>query len=552
MASKRMTANPVKPARYRPGKPVADEPSSSSEEESGEEDEVQNKSQTKTLPPKATSFPSDAAKIANNLKRVNLDERRRQTAAEEALREQAERAARAKEEEDFETESGSEEAASESGSSTEASDSDQDNESSESDSPAPKLIRPTFIKKSARQTGTTSTADTATSDPQDQAISQEDEQARRLAATDNLLKDHLQARASALAVSKKQWDDDEDLDGTDQVDDTDDLDPEAEYAAWKLRELTRVKRARQAIEAAEAEREEVERRRNLSKEEREAEDAAHLAAQKEEKEGKGKVGFMQKYYHKGAFFQSGDGEAESLLKNRDIMGARYADEIKNRELLPEYMQIRDMTRLGKKSRTKYKDLRTEDTGRWGQFDAGRKRDGGGMGVDERFQPDRDRAGGGGRLGPSGANATMVSRDRRTTAPENAPLGPKGGRDITDRKDEDRVNNNDRRDERRRPSPTKRRSYTRSRSRSRTPPPRRSRFDDRGGRSKRGSVERRRSRLRSWSRSRSRSRERRRSYSRSPVRRSRYRDDEYRSRRKRSPSPYYDRRDGDKRRKVNVY
>ena len=98
------------------------------------------------------------------------------------------------------------------------------------------------------------------------------------------------------------------------------------------------------------------------------------------------------------------------------MGSRMKDDVVNRELLPEYMQIRDMTRLGRKGRTKYKDLKTEDTGRWGVLD----RDPRGPGradfqsQDERFQPDRRE-----HSGPTGANASVV-RPRV----EGASTGPK--------------------------------------------------------------------------------------------------------------------------------
>ena len=175
-------------------------------------------------------------------------------------------------------------------------------------------------------------------------------------------------------------------------------DPEAEYAAWKLRELKRIKREREAIEAREAERAEVERRRNLTEEERRAEDAAFLARQRSEREqGRGKMAYMQKYQHRDAFYR-GDEEAEALA-GRDIMGARFADDVQNRELLPKALQLRDMTRLGRKGASKYRDLRSEDTGRWGDHLRRDDRPGRGAAsssdfnsrrVDDRFRSDRER------------------------------------------------------------------------------------------------------------------------------------------------------------------
>ncbi|KAL8803781.1 MAG: hypothetical protein Q9182_002991 [Xanthomendoza sp. 2 TL-2023] len=417
MPSQRMTANPVKPARYRPGKPVEEEHSSedeyeTEEEEEEEEEEVEQEQAQKpsqaSAPPKATSFPSEAAKIASNLRSVDLNERRRQAQVEETARLEAEKLQREKEEEGFETAESDDEDEGSGAGSDEGSESASEESSSEDETPK-KLLRPTFIKKDKRKDSDA----TPNGKTQDELWAAQE--AERKAKANAVIQEQLDRDAAARAAGKKDWDDDEDVDA-EEVDDTDDIDPEMERAAWKLRELKRVKRDREAIEEAEKEKEEIERRRNLSKEEREAEDRDFLDQQKEDREGKGKMGYMQKYFHKGAFFQD-DAKAEGLDR-RDIMGSRYQDDVVNRELLPEYMQIRDMTRLGRKGRTKYKDLKSEDTGRWGQSEnRGPRRD---IALDERFQPDRD---GGGGQGPSGANSTAVGERRR--APEGAPTAPRG-------------------------------------------------------------------------------------------------------------------------------
>lgn len=483
-----MTANPVKPARYRPGKVVAETHSSDEDEDSQEEDE---QIQAPTAPPpKASSFPSEATRIASNLKKVDLNERRRQAAADEHARIEAEKVARAKEEEGFVTEESSGGEGSEEDEES-GSGSEEEEEESSSEEETPKvLLRPTFIKKDKRKDAV-AIVETTTEDDK-----WAEEEARRKVKANELVQEQLEKNAAARAAGKKNWDDDEDGE-VEQVDDTDDVDPEAERAAWKLRELKRVKRERETIEEAEKEREEIERRRNLSKEDRDAEDKEFLDQQKEEREGKGKMGYMQKYFHKGAFFQD-DAKAEGLDR-RDIMGSRYQDDVTNRELLPQYMQIRDMTRLGRKGRTKYKDLKSEDTGRWGADGNGPRRGDGTM--DERFMPDRD----GGRGGASGANATAVQE--RKKAAEGAPEGPRA--DSVDRPREGRDRGE---------------SYGPDRE------VRDRHWDD---------ESRRRSR-------------RRRSYSRSrsPARRREARRDNG-SQRKRSPSPYSDRHASDKRRRVDA-
>ena len=498
MASKRMTANPIKPARYRPGKAVVEEESSSDEDSQASDAESSVPPSSALPPPKATSFPSEATRIASNLKKVDLNERRRQATAVEAARLEAEKAARAKEEEGFVTEE-SEEDDEDEGSEDESGASESGSEENSSEDEAPKkLLRPTFIKKGHRKEDAAGAAAGAGVKDEEQAWAEGE--ARRKEKANELVQAQLEKNAAAKAAGKKYWDDDEDAEA-DQVDDTDGLDPETERAAWKLRELKRVKRGREAIEIAEKEREEVERRRNLSKEEREAEDAEHLERQKEEKEGKGQMGYMQKYFHKGAFFQD-DAKAEGLDR-RDIMGSRYADDVANRELLPQYMQIRDMTKLGRKSRTKYKDLKSEDTGRWGTFERRGPRNPDGT-SDERFQPERS----GGREGPSGANTMPVGERRK--APEGAPEGPR----VRD------------------PEPERRRRDDRGRGDSYTPDQgAQNRYSD-AGRSRRSPPPRR-----PYYRSRSPS-----------SRRDRHSDD--RGRRKRSPSPYSDRYASDKRRRVD--
>ena len=489
-----MTANPAKPARYRPGKALVEEPSSSEEDDEDEQEVQQEPSQKPTAPPpKASSFPSSTASISGNLQKVDLNERKRQAAAAEAARVEAEKAARAAAEEGFVTEeSEDEDSDEESGSENDDEDSGSDESSSEDEAPK-KLLRPTFIKKSQRK-DPSPTTETYTSDQK-----RIEEETLKTQKTDALIQEQLEKDAAARGASKKDWDDDE-LAALSDIDDTDNLDPEAERALWKLRELTRVKRDRAAIEAAENELAEITRRRNLTQEDREAEDAIFLAEQKAEREGRASMGHMQKYVHKGAFYQD-----EEMADRRDLVAGRVQDET-NKEVLPEYMQIRDMTKLGRKGRTKYKDLKSEDTGRWGQFE---RKGGGRRGDDERvddiFKPDAPGRDGG--PSASGSNAAPVGQRRGPAPPEGAPKGPRGVEARGRGGDSYVPGSNPPVQGRRQRS----RSYSRSRSRSRSPPP-------------------------------ASRRERRHSYSD---------DDGGRRARKRSPSPYQDRhRQEDKRRRVD--
>ncbi|KAL4941077.1 splicing factor, Prp19-binding domain-containing protein [Aspergillus oleicola] len=427
-AHRGMTANPQRPARYRPGKAVPEEPSSSEEEDEEDNNEEEPRKQEErrraeaqqrkqAAAPKATSFPGTKG-VTRGVKDVQIEQKEVEDDEEGFVTDEDEEEEEAggvsvsapkstaveadeprvpkpaAEEEEEEEESEEEE-------------SSEEESSSEDEAPRRVLLRPTFIKKDKRANAPTEqTAPGAA----DSIAESEARKAQRQEKADALVREQIEKDAIARSSANKAWDDDEQMANEEaEIDDTDNKDPEAEYAAWKLRELKRIKREREAIEAAEKEREEVERRRNLTAEEREREDSEFIAKQKEERDAsRGQSGYMQRYFHKGAFFRP-DLEKEGLDK-RNVMGARFADDV-SRETLPQYMQIRDMTKLGKKGRTRYKDLRSEDTGRFGDGFSNRRPQDAPVGItDERFLPDR---GDGGPKGPTGANASVVRERRRS-------------------------------------------------------------------------------------------------------------------------------------------
>ncbi|KAJ4364915.1 hypothetical protein N0V95_000562 [Ascochyta clinopodiicola] len=390
--SKKLTAQPVRTRQFagKPGAAPTEEPSSSGESES-EEEEQQSKPKPFAKPkpaPIASSFPKSALKS-------KLAARQKSEAERKAIEDEFETESEAEDDKGEDSEEGSEE---ESSSEEELS----EEESSSEDEAPRKLLRPVFIKKNARAQ-TTAPAKTA-----DQLAAEEEQ--RRQEQTRALVQEQVEARAAERLAARKDWDDDVEDADINAIDDTDALDPDAEFLAWKLRELRRIKRERVAIEEAEAERAEIERRRNLSAAEREAEDRAHIEKQAEEREGRGQAQFMQKYFHKGAFFT--DELKELGLDKRNLMNARFEDQT-NREVLPEYMQIRDMTKLGKKGGTRYKDMRSEDTGRWGDYGDDRpRRSKDDYGLDERFRSDGHRGRDHDQEGPSGANAKPLGERKR--------------------------------------------------------------------------------------------------------------------------------------------
>ena len=390
-----MTKNRVKDFRYRPGKAEVEDEEDEFESEEEEEDDATEAQRPSAPAPKASTFPTQK-KLAIDLSKAD---QQKSTVPEISTRKQPDEA----DLEGFETASESEEDGendAEGSSEEEDEESSEEEDSSSDDEPKKPMLAPKFISKAQRMK-----QQNAQPVKSAEEIAAEEER-RRKEKADEMLQAQMERDQAARAAGKKAWDDEDNIE--EEVDDTDGLDHEAEYAAWKLRELKRVRRDRLAIEEKEKEREEIERRRALTAEEREAEDKAYIEAQKDEQEGKGKMAYMQKYFHKGAFFQ-GDEEQDEEVKaalNRDLAGARFEDETSSKEVLPEYMRIRDMSKLGKKGRTKYSDLKSEDTGRWGSYES-KKKDY--SGLDDRFQPDDPRDRGSDR---TGANAAPVGERRR--------------------------------------------------------------------------------------------------------------------------------------------
>jgi microfibrillar-associated protein 1 len=385
--ARNLTAQPIRTRQFA-GKPGAAEVEdrSSSESES-EEEQPKPKPFAKPKPaPIASSFPKPARKS-------NLAARQKSEAERKALEDEFET--------DSEAETGDDGSASESGSGSGSGEEESEEESSSEEEAPTKLLRPVFLKKNERNK--------AAAPVKSAEEIMAEEEARRQEQVRALVQEQVEQRVAERAAGRKDWDADVEDADINAIDDTDGLDPEAEYAAWKLRELKRIRRQRLAIEEAEAERAEVERRQNLTPAEREAEDRAFIEKQKEEQADRGDMQFMQKYFHKGAFFT--DELKELGVDQRNLMNARFEDDT-NREILPQFMQIRDMTKLGKKGRTRYKDMKSEDTGTWGDFGDDRpRRDRGGFGLDERFRPD-SYGGRDDREGATGANAKPLGERKR--------------------------------------------------------------------------------------------------------------------------------------------
>lgn len=112
-------------------------------------------------------------------------------------------------------------------------------------------------------------------------------------------------------------------------------------------------------EADAFEKAELLRRRAMTDEERMEEDKrmGKLSAD-EARQNKPKMNFLQKYYHKGAFYMDVDSVNNTNdVRTKDYNAPTLEDNI-NRESLPKILQVRN---FGKRGRTKYTHLVDQDT-----------------------------------------------------------------------------------------------------------------------------------------------------------------------------------------------
>jgi len=141
----------------------------------------------------------------------------------------------------------------------------------------------------------------------------------------------------------------------DDIDNQNDL---VEYEKWKLREFRRIKRQVEEDQIKLNEKLEIERRRSLTNEQRKEENL-RLGSDDTLRPFKSKINFMQRYYHKGAFFQNeSQGNLEHVF-SRDY-NMPIAEEKRDLSDLPKILQKR-RGNLFKKGQSKYTHLTGEDT-----------------------------------------------------------------------------------------------------------------------------------------------------------------------------------------------
>jgi microfibrillar-associated protein 1 len=136
---------------------------------------------------------------------------------------------------------------------------------------------------------------------------------------------------------------------------------ELERDAWEIRELQRILEEEDRKLAAKKEEEEYNRRRNMTDEERMKEDITAGVYRKPGEDREKEGHYMQRFYHRGAFYMDEEEyeEGDVRFKAKDYARAATGEDKIDKSKLPEVMQVKKFGFA--RQNTKYKGLAKEDT-----------------------------------------------------------------------------------------------------------------------------------------------------------------------------------------------
>ncbi|PVD33255.1 hypothetical protein C0Q70_04508 [Pomacea canaliculata] len=312
------------------------------ESEEDEEDRVSRHRRQVVEPEILAEASDDEAKVGREDKGSEDEEEEEELDEEEIERRRAIRRQRAIQRRDEEEVMDVEEEKSEGETEEESSEYEEYSDSEEETGPR---LKPVFVRKKERITI--------------QEREREEQRQKELEAEAKKLAEERRKQTLRLAEMelRKEMQDEREIEDMLNDVNTDDENDEEEYEAWKVRELKRIKRDREEREAIEKEKMELDRVRNMTEEERRQEFKVN-PKQITNKVPKGKYKFLQKYYHRGAFFLDRD---ENVFK-QDFSQPTLDDHF-DKTILPKVMQVKNFGRSG---RTKYTHLLDQDTT---QFDS---------------------------------------------------------------------------------------------------------------------------------------------------------------------------------------
>jgi len=225
-------------------------------------------------------------------------------------------------------------------------------EESDSDDPRRAMMKPVFVSKSMRET----VKEKEAQQREEEAVREREKQRaeEKKTETKSMLFDTIRADEEAEAAGLNDCD----RSDIELIDDDDEKNEAEEYELWKIRELKRIKRDKEERHAREQEIEFIERRRRMTDAEREEDDRRMDEGAAKREEAK-QFGFLQKYFHRGGFFQDKATTGEEPLYNRDYHEPT-AEETFDKSILPKAMQVRRGL-FGKKGQVKHTHLTDVDT-----------------------------------------------------------------------------------------------------------------------------------------------------------------------------------------------
>ncbi|CAJ1440600.1 unnamed protein product [Effrenium voratum] len=223
---------------------------------------------------------------------------------------------------------------------------------SEDDARRGPLMKPVFVSKVNRET--VREKELLEKEEEDARRKKEVRALERKAESKVLLIDKIQEEAEAARSAEDQ----DDRSDVELMDDDDEKNEAEEYELWKIRELKRIKRDKEERLERQREIEFVLKRRQMTDEER-AKDDARLDAANPKRADVKQFNFLQKYYHRGGFFQDKAASGEESLYLRDYHEP-LEEEKYDKQLLPKAMQLR-RGEFGKKGQVKHSHLTDVDT-----------------------------------------------------------------------------------------------------------------------------------------------------------------------------------------------
>lgn len=214
------------------------------------------------------------------------------------------------------------------------------------------MMKPVFVSKANRDT----VREKELQDKQEEEMEQ-NKQNRKLevkAESKMLLIDKIGEEAEAERLAETA----DDRSDVELMDDDDEKNEAEEYEMWKIRELKRIKRDKEGRVSRQKEIEFVLKRRGMTDQERDDDDKK-LDALNPGRQKVQQFNFMQKYYHRGGFFQDKAVEGAEPLYLRDYHEP-LEEEKYDKSLLPKAMQLR-RGQFGKSGQVKHSHLTDVDT-----------------------------------------------------------------------------------------------------------------------------------------------------------------------------------------------